>query len=60
MPLAAAFGGLRHEELVVPPAAAGMRIGLFGGSFNPPHEGHVHVMDVALQRLRLDRLWVMV
>jgi nicotinate-nucleotide adenylyltransferase len=49
-----------RADLVVPPAAPGMRIGLFGGSFNPPHEGHVHVMTVALARLRLDRLWVMV
>jgi nicotinate-nucleotide adenylyltransferase len=34
-----------------------MRIGLFGGSFDPPHEGHLHVSRVALRRLRLDRLW---
>ncbi|MCE1235567.1 MAG: nicotinate-nucleotide adenylyltransferase [Hyphomicrobiales bacterium] len=37
-----------------------MRVGLFGGSFNPPHLGHLHVAETALQRLRLDRLWVMV
>eukprot|EP01037_Dinobryon_pediforme_P024465 gene24465-26270_t len=37
-----------------------MSIGLFGGSFNPPHQGHVHVAEVALARLRLDRLWMMV
>lgn len=28
-----------------------------GGSFNPPHEGHVVVARTALKRLRLDRLW---
>lgn len=41
----------------LPPHAPGMRIGLFGGSFDPPHEGHLHVSRVALRRLRLDRLW---
>jgi nicotinate-nucleotide adenylyltransferase len=33
-----------------------MRVGLFGGSFNPAHEGHAHVAETALQRLRLDRV----
>ncbi|GGK39131.1 nicotinate-nucleotide adenylyltransferase [Salinarimonas ramus] len=44
----------------LPPAAAGMRIGLFGGSFDPPHAGHLHVGRMALRRLRLDRLWWLV
>jgi nicotinate-nucleotide adenylyltransferase len=44
----------------LPPHAPGMRIGLFGGSFNPPHEGHVLVSRIALTRLRLDRLWWLV
>jgi nicotinate-nucleotide adenylyltransferase len=35
----------------------GQRIGLMGGSFNPPHEGHLLVSRLALQRLKLDRLW---
>jgi nicotinate-nucleotide adenylyltransferase len=34
----------------------GWRVGLFGGSFNPPHEGHLHVAEAALERLRLDRV----
>jgi nicotinate-nucleotide adenylyltransferase len=34
----------------------GMRVGLFGGSFNPAHEGHSHVAQTALQRLGLDKL----
>jgi len=37
-----------------------MRIGLFGGSFNPPHEGHLLVSRTALTRLGLDRLWWLV
>jgi len=33
-----------------------MRVGLFGGSFNPAHEGHAHVAQTALTRLGLDRV----
>lgn len=43
-----------------PPAFPGMRIGLLGGSFNPPHHGHRHISLAALKRLQLDRLWWMV
>lgn len=35
---------------------AGMTVGLFGGSFNPAHDGHAHVAETALQRLGLDRV----
>ena len=34
----------------------GMRVGLFGGSFNPAHDGHAHVAETALSRLDLDRV----
>ena len=44
----------------IPPSASGMRIGLFGGSFNPMHEGHLLVMEETLRRLELDALWVLV
>lgn len=37
-------------------AGARPRIGLFGGSFNPPHEGHLHVSGQAAKRLGLDRV----
>jgi nicotinate-nucleotide adenylyltransferase len=37
-----------------------MRIGLFGGSFNPPHRGHVHASELALKRIGLDRIWWLV
>ena len=37
-----------------------MTVGLFGGSFNPPHEGHRLVAETALKCLGLDQLWWMV
>ena len=37
-----------------------MRIGLFGGSFNPAHEGHRLVALECLKRLALDRVWILV
>jgi nicotinate-nucleotide adenylyltransferase len=43
-----------------PLALPAERIGLMGGTFNPPHEGHVLCAVTALKRLRLDRLWWMV
>jgi nicotinate-nucleotide adenylyltransferase len=36
------------------------RIGLLGGSFNPAHEGHLHVSREALKHLRLDQVWWLV
>jgi nicotinate-nucleotide adenylyltransferase len=36
------------------------RVGLLGGSFNPAHEGHRHVAELALTRLGLDQVWLMV
>jgi nicotinate-nucleotide adenylyltransferase len=44
----------------LPIAEPGMRIGLFGGSFNPPHEGHRLVALECLKRLALDRVWILV
>jgi len=37
----------------------GMRVGLYGGSFDPAHAGHAHVAQTALRRLGLDRvIWL--
>lgn len=32
------------------------RIGIYGGTFNPPHAGHVHVALQAIEALKLDKL----
>ncbi|HXT80124.1 MAG TPA: nicotinate-nucleotide adenylyltransferase [Acetobacteraceae bacterium] len=37
-----------------------MRVGLFGGSFNPAHAGHRHVAELARTRLGLDQVWLLV
>jgi nicotinate-nucleotide adenylyltransferase len=46
-----------HE---IPFHADGMRIGLLGGSFNPPHAAHRAISQFAIKRLRLDRIWWLV
>jgi nicotinate-nucleotide adenylyltransferase len=46
--------------VILPPFSRGMRIGLFGGTFNPPHAGHALVCELALKKLGLDRIWLMV
>lgn len=38
----------------------GRKIGIYGGSFNPAHEGHLHVATEALRRLKLDEVWFLV
>lgn len=44
----------------LPPLADGARIGLYGGSFNPPHAAHRLVALQALKRLGLDQVWWLV
>ncbi len=51
---------LPAPDLRPPPAQRGMRIGLLGGSFNPPHAAHRLISLTALRRLRLDQVWWMV
>jgi nicotinate-nucleotide adenylyltransferase len=41
----------------IPFHSNGMRIGLLGGSFNPPHAAHRAISLFALKRLKLDRIW---
>lgn len=41
----------------VPAATRGQRIGLLGGSFNPPHAAHRMISQIALRRLGLDQVW---
>lgn len=43
-----------------PHAERGQVIGLLGGSFDPAHEGHVHITEEAIKRLHLDQVWWMI
>lgn len=46
--------------LQLPAFSPGQRIGLYGGSFNPVHDGHVAIAQAALKRLQLDAVWWLV
>jgi nicotinate-nucleotide adenylyltransferase len=43
-----------------PKAGPGQAVGLLGGSFDPPHAGHIHITREALKRFGLDRVWWLV
>ncbi|WP_089173599.1 nicotinate-nucleotide adenylyltransferase [Bosea sp. AS-1] len=51
---------MANEHLRLPPHAPGLCIGLFGGSFNPAHDGHRLASLTALRRLQLDKVWWLV
>jgi nicotinate-nucleotide adenylyltransferase len=44
----------------LPAFQPGMRIGILGGSFDPPHRGHLSVSLVGLKTLGLDQVWWLV
>ena len=62
----AATAKLAHEgaplSWIRPPGPVGphLTIGLLGGSFNPAHEGHLYVSEVARKALRLNAVWWLV
>jgi nicotinate-nucleotide adenylyltransferase len=52
--------GAVDRSLRVPPYGRGMRIGLFGGTFDPPHAAHRAACLIAMKRLKLERVWWLV
>jgi len=42
------------------PVVPGLRIGLLGGSFDPAHQGHLYISEVARRTLKLDQVWWLV
>lgn len=57
---AAAVPAAPRAWAALPPYARGMRIGLFGGTFDPPHAAHRAACLLAMHRLGLDRVWWLV
>jgi nicotinate-nucleotide adenylyltransferase len=47
---------MKRAELLTPH----LKVGLLGGSFNPAHEGHLHLTRMAIRSLGLDRVWWLV
>jgi nicotinate-nucleotide adenylyltransferase len=50
----------RSPAALMPRQSGRLRIGLLGGSFNPPHAGHRLISQTALERLGLDAVWWLV
>lgn len=55
--MAGGAGKRERMTIDVPMTRPGQVIGLLGGSFDPPHAGHVHISREALKRFGLDRVW---
>jgi nicotinate-nucleotide adenylyltransferase len=47
---------MKRDEALAP----GLKVGLLGGSFNPAHEGHIHLTRMCMKALALDRVWWLV
>src|ERR1700731_3021933 len=54
------IAGRARGNVPLPVYSRGMRIGLFGGTFDPPHDAHLAACLIAMKRLRLDRVWWLV
>ena len=51
---------MHPPRVALPPHTRGLKIGLFGGTFDPPHEAHRAACLIAMHRLGLDRVWWLV
>jgi nicotinate-nucleotide adenylyltransferase len=60
VPLSKTYTAPQSVDQAIPLHSNGMRIGLLGGSFNPPHVAHRAISLFAIKRLKLDRVWWLV
>ena len=60
VPLSKASRAAPSVASALPSYVNGMRIGLLGGSFDPPHLAHRAISLFAIKRLKLDRVWWLV
>ena len=37
-----------------------VKVGILGGSFDPAHDGHIHISSIALKKMQLDEIWWLV
>jgi nicotinate-nucleotide adenylyltransferase len=51
---------IAKTRVILPPNAPGMRIGLFGGTFDPAHAAHRAACLLAMKRIGLNRVWWLV
>jgi nicotinate-nucleotide adenylyltransferase len=58
--LSKAAVGSPSPSQAIPLYTPGLRVGLLGGSFNPPHHAHRAISLFAIKRLQLDRVWWLV
>ena len=49
-----------HQMPLLFHSRTSLKIGLVGGSFNPAHDGHIHVALEARRALNLDQIWWLV
>src|SRR5579863_4726760 len=56
----AANAAATRASMPLPPHSPGMRIGLFGGTFDPAHAAHRAASLLAMKRIGLDRVWWLV
>ena len=60
VPLSKTCTAPQSVDQAIPLHSNGMRIGLLGGSFDPPHLAHRAISLFAIKRLKLDRVWWLV